>query len=414
MSTAIAARISQQEIVKINEAASECRTALQQAAGEELAGCLMAAAAMDTLRNCLTPAVMASVAALQGSAMGFKTDRDGKGGYKSEELKDFALEAAVRGFRLIGNECNVIAGRFYGCKAGFERLVKNFPGLTDFADAYDIMETIGGNAKVQCIATFKLDGIPQKLARQKENTENGVFDNRISVRVNQGMGPDAIEGKAKRKFWAWIYDRLMGFDSDTPEGEAGDADGETPRKEMIPMFSGGPVKDATPPEDDGCPLIVAEYRKKLAEVQARQDIGKLMAMAGRDQRLTAKGKQAVATIATEASKLWPNKIDGGSDESEPAFNPPTPEEVARHGNQNPQQPATGRTPQPEDENMIRERDSRVEEYLGMIKQVAEVKDGMALGKVKALFIGDGVVNYHAGSMDRLKKAFNAALRTIQN
>jgi hypothetical protein len=175
------------------------------------------------------------------------------------------------------------------------------------------MEVVAGNAKVQCIAEFKMDGTPQVLARQKQNTDAGVFDDRISVRVNSGMGVDAVEGKAKRKFFAWVYDRLTGVVTDTPEGEVGDGDTPT-SKELIPSaFKGGPVKEEKPSEDDGCPLIVAEYRAKFSGIAEKPEIGKLMAMAGRDARLTPKAKSAVAAMATEATKLWPKKLDGGEE-----------------------------------------------------------------------------------------------------
>jgi hypothetical protein len=418
MSTALTARISTEEIATINAAAADCRTALQQAAGKELAGCLIAAEAMERLRSCLTTTVMQSVAALQGSTMGFKTDKDGKGGYKAEELRDFTLEAAVRGFRLIGNECNVISGRFYGCKAGFERLVKNFPGLANFVDAYDIMEVVNGNAKVQAIATFTLDGVPQRLARQKENSESGVFDNRISVRVNAGMGPDAIEGKAKRKFWAWIYDRLMSVDSDTPEGEVGDADGDAPRKEMIPMFAGGAVKEEKQAADDGCPLIVEEYRGKFSVVAERSEIGKVMAMAGRDSRLTPKGRTAVAALASEAQKIWPKRLAGDSDESEPPFNPPTQEEVKeagqaeRNGAGTKSQTQPTRSQNASNPDADLERDSAVNQYLEQIALAVERKDRNELGRIKAHYVANGVVNYHVASMRTLNGAITEAMKKI--
>src|SRR5207248_1658358 len=63
-------------------------------------------------------------------------------------------------------------------------------------------------AVVKCRAEWKQEGTSQVLERE------------FAIRVNSGMGTDAIIGKATRKLYAAICERLSG--KVTPEGEAGE------------------------------------------------------------------------------------------------------------------------------------------------------------------------------------------------
>lgn len=168
------------------------------------------AAGVQKLRDTITPAMMKSIMALQGTALGFRTDKDRDGGYPVDVVKDCLIEATIRGFRLIGNEVNIISGRMYGTKEGFARLVREFEGMTDLRLVPAIPRMRDGGALVSYKATWRLDGVPQTLERE------------FAVRVNTGMGADAIIGKATRKMLAAIYGQLTGSEHALPEGEVGD------------------------------------------------------------------------------------------------------------------------------------------------------------------------------------------------
>lgn len=176
------------------------------------------AATVEQLRAQLTPQRMAKVLALMNTSLGFDTDRNPAKWkkpepcvpYSVEVVRDVFIEATLRGFYPINCEFNIIAGKFYGGLNGFERLVKKHPKVTDFQDWFGIpkMAQTGGGAVVEAKATWLQDGQKQTLNRE------------FAVRVNDGMGADAIIGKAKRKLYAAVYGRLSGVV--TPEGEAGD------------------------------------------------------------------------------------------------------------------------------------------------------------------------------------------------
>lgn len=172
----------------------------------------------DFVRNTIMP--------LQGTPLGFLTDRDnpkeGPPGYGIEVVKNVVVEAMLRGFNVVGNEFNIISSRFYGAKAGFERLVTSFPGLShlELTPGNPIMSQSGQAAAVPFSATWRLNGQPMKI--ECLFPKDGV-DNRIPVKINGGMGPDAILGKAYRKMYARIYQRLTGSSFGLVDGDASEA-----------------------------------------------------------------------------------------------------------------------------------------------------------------------------------------------
>lgn len=175
------------------------------------------AATVEQLRMELTPARLAKVKALMNTSLGFDTDRNPAKWakpepcvpYSDDVIRDVFIEASFRGFFPINNEFNIIAGRFYGGLNGFERLVKKHPKVTDFVEWFGIPEMKSEKgAIIKARANWIQGGVPQVLERE------------FAVRVNAGMGADAITGKARRKLYAAVYGRLSGVV--TPDGEAGD------------------------------------------------------------------------------------------------------------------------------------------------------------------------------------------------
>ena len=161
---------------------------------------------------------------LQNSSLGFLTDKPD--GYSWEVVRDCVIEAMLRGFRPIGNEMNIIAGRFYGAKNGFERVVREWDGLSNLEFDLGVPVLAGDKgALVSFRARWALDGEVMELLGAPPR-EGEFMDSRIPVKVNSGMGPDAILGKATRKMFARIYNRITGVKVIEGEGEPGE--GEMP------------------------------------------------------------------------------------------------------------------------------------------------------------------------------------------
>jgi len=155
---------------------------------------------------------------LQNSALGFLTDK-ADGGYPIEVVRDVLCEALLRGFMPVGNEFNIIAGRFYGAKNGFERIVREFPGMRDLWFELGVPHMAGDKgALVPCVARWHFEGVEDELLCI-DKTKDGGIDARIPVRVNSGMGADGILGKATRKMYARIYQRLTGCASDVVDAD---------------------------------------------------------------------------------------------------------------------------------------------------------------------------------------------------
>lgn len=192
---------------------------LMAAAGGKMTRALRIADAMQEMRQLVTQETLKKVQALQGTDLGFRTDKDKEGGYPFETLRDVVIEAAIRGYSPAGNEFNVIGGRFYATKNGLERKVREFPGLTDLKLTEGVPQTMSQGALVEYHASWKLNGNTDEI----HCWQNGPSDTRIAVRVNSGMGIDAILGKAKRKMLARIYARFTGSDQGPGESEADDA-----------------------------------------------------------------------------------------------------------------------------------------------------------------------------------------------
>lgn len=151
------------------------------------------------LRNALNEQLMSAIMTLQGTSLGFKTDKDKEGGYPVNIVRDAVIEALMRGVHLIGNEFNILAGKCYITKEGFGVLLSKIPGLRYFMTP-GIPKLVQGGAE----ATIKVEWIVDGQSHSETLT--------FAIRVNSGMGADAINGKCERKARAWLYNRITGFE----------------------------------------------------------------------------------------------------------------------------------------------------------------------------------------------------------
>ena len=179
----------------------EAAKAGQLAAGESSAfrKMILMANGVAQLRALLTDDIMTPIMALQGTALGFRTDKDSAGGYPLPVVRDCVIEATLRGLTTTGNEFNIIAGRFYATKEGFGRLLANIPGLR-YMITPGIPKTATGGAIAPVTITWDYRG----------NKNEKIIE--FPIRVNAGMGADAINGKATRKARAWLYAQVTGME----------------------------------------------------------------------------------------------------------------------------------------------------------------------------------------------------------
>ena len=148
---------------------------------------IMISSGIKRLRKAMSDEVLAQIMDLQGSGLGFLTDKDRQGGYKPAEVRDCMIEAVLRGAMPAGNEINIISGRPYFTKQYFERVLRQFPGLTNLKIGLSVPKLADGRMVVRAECSWKLAGVADSLSLD------------LPIKVNQGMGDDAILGKARRK-----------------------------------------------------------------------------------------------------------------------------------------------------------------------------------------------------------------------
>lgn len=158
------------------------------------------AEAAGQLKLALTDEYMKPIMDLQNNRLGFRTDRPT--GYDQPTVKNCLIEAVLTGVQPFGNQFNIIAGSCYITKEGFKYLLDNFPGL-DYETIPDLprinQDKSGAAVKMKVVWTLK--GNLQQ-AREMD----------LAIRMNNGMGVDAVIGKATRKARKWLYEKLTGME----------------------------------------------------------------------------------------------------------------------------------------------------------------------------------------------------------
>ena len=203
------------DLARVDQTLRASRTEVAEAtnAGNAITVAVVQARAVAELRELLSPELMTDIMRLKGTVLGFRTDKDhldANRGYDVDTVRECLVIALMLGVSVTGNEFNIIGGNTYITLSGVSRIVHGWPGLTELRlDAgVPTVAKGGAGALVPYSASWKLNGQPDSI----ECSETPEPDTRIPVRVNKGMGADAILGKARRKMLARIWERLRGTD----------------------------------------------------------------------------------------------------------------------------------------------------------------------------------------------------------
>lgn len=200
---------------EIEEALDMCKPDVLALEKSPIGKAMALASGMTALRAAMTDQVVEQLfMPLQGSALGFTTDRDHQGQkYPVAVVRDVLIEGMIKGLRPVNNEITIISGRCYGAKNGMCRMVREDPRIRDLRLEFGAPTIAGDEARVSVIGSYKFNGEPIKINRTKRVLDDGAaFDSRIVVRVNKGMGADAVLGKALRKMYHAIYEAHLGQD----------------------------------------------------------------------------------------------------------------------------------------------------------------------------------------------------------
>ncbi len=302
--TALKIRADADTCKEIADVVHEGQLALSGAGSETFDQTFAMAAAMRQLNQLITDEMMGDIMELQGKSLGFRTDKDSKGGYPVKIVRSCFIEATLTGAQSVNNEWNIISEKPYYTKNFFLRKVQTFEGLTNLVHTHGGIQQTGGNAFVDYVANWHLHGQAMELKKITKTLEGGApFDDRLVVRVNSGMGHDAIIGKATRKMFHAILSMLTSYVP--PEGDASDLIDVTPAKRLqqSSLFADTPPAPQQPaapdPTQEDSALLEYDEEISLAE---KDDIGGIAKRAGTDKRLTDAGKKRVMDMCAKRRK----------------------------------------------------------------------------------------------------------------
>jgi hypothetical protein len=212
--------ISQATASALEAAATQAVTGFTAASSGSILAQLEVAANIEQLRTLFDdPQIKARIIALQDAPIGFRTDKDPKiknfktGQYNTpypyEIVKDIVIEASLRDLQLVGNQFNIIAGRFYCTKEGFEGLIRKLDFVTDFRPIIGVPMAKNGGVIIDCSATWKQHGSQRDIQAL------------IPIKENSTGTADQYIGKATRKLLKRCYEMMTG--NSMNDGDAEDA-----------------------------------------------------------------------------------------------------------------------------------------------------------------------------------------------
>lgn len=179
------------------------------------------ASAIQVLKERLTTEFMKPIMALQGSNLGFKTDKDKAQGYSEPEVKACLIDAVLLGLQPTGNEFNIISGNMYPTRQGFGSLLKKINGLK-YSISYSNPIFTQDKTSATCVTTVKWELNGEK---SEQNVE-------FAIKSNSYATADAILGKAERKARRWLFNTVEG--TDIPDGDVTDIPHEVVKTSINP------------------------------------------------------------------------------------------------------------------------------------------------------------------------------------
>lgn len=200
-------QINPQAVACITSAIDAGRSAIIAAGAGDFGACMAMGAAVCDLQTLISQDqhITGMLMMLQGKPLGFRTDMDAKGGYQPAVVVGCAVEAYLKGLPPVGNCWNIIAGRTYVTKEGFEFLLRKQGAK------YSIVPGMPENEK------FEPSPLPGKTGAKTVEMPVTVYfgestkphNLRFVIRQNAGMTADAVIGKAKARALKWIYEQIQ-------------------------------------------------------------------------------------------------------------------------------------------------------------------------------------------------------------
>jgi len=168
--------------------------------------------AIKSLRDNLSKEFMQPIMSLQGSRLGFLTDKDKTGGYPEKAVKDCLIDAVLLGLQPTGNHFNIINGNMYPTREGFGYLLSQIPSLRYNLEYPEVNKSEKGKVSH---ATVKITWVLEDGEPKKQSI-------RFPIKSDAYTSHDALIGKAERKARRWLFNTIKG--TDISDGDTEDID----------------------------------------------------------------------------------------------------------------------------------------------------------------------------------------------
>lgn len=249
--------VKEETLLEFQKAIDLCEPAVSSAK-QTLTDSLIIANGIKHIKTFLAlPEVKELIIGLQDNVAGFLTDKSKiaigkfnnnpknnytKKPYSYEEICEALVPCLMEGYRLTGNEINIIAGKGMPVKSGKFRKITEFPNVTDFKHSIGTPHYEGNMAKMRCQATWMLKGELQSIGLSEEDkciiaVEKGNYD-----------GIDKLIGLADSKLFSRVLTRLLG--KIVAEGDVSTSHDVAPKKAQIPQS-----KSLPPAQNKTNPLL---------------------------------------------------------------------------------------------------------------------------------------------------------------
>jgi len=184
--------------LRLNEIVNDVITKVQIQGFEKA---FVTSSAFKQLEGLLSDEYMQPIMALQGTRLGFKTDKDKSGGYAVSVVKNCLIEAVLLGVQPYGNMFNIIAGNTYLTKEGIGYILNNWKGLR-----YNII------CGVPQVRPDNKSAVVEARVKWTLNGEKYEETIPISVKNDAYSSVDSLIGKATRKARAWLLSAISGIE----------------------------------------------------------------------------------------------------------------------------------------------------------------------------------------------------------
>ena len=172
---------------------------------------------------------------LAGSQLGFAVDNPGK--TTDAQYIDAISQALLEGVQPTGNHFAIIAGRYYlqlpGWEARWAKIADEAPDIrlgtietiSDPRWDENAKRSVPGIARVEAEGFVSVAGQIYEVRYRDNRSATHGMDQRLAIRVNNGMGEDAILGKARARMLKALWRIYNGerppaaTEDDTPIGE---------------------------------------------------------------------------------------------------------------------------------------------------------------------------------------------------